>query len=359
MAIDWSKSPLIARDGMLAWHFPEPSAAANGSSVSSVTDFSGNNRALTATGAYPVLSKRILNSNDGIYFDGTRSPLKYTGSLFARHIFIIASFEPAVFTGNEGLLSDTATFPLLVGAGAGSGLFYNLGYETSAPGYIYRIQNVPLAESAQQAPVQARIAMIELLFPSGIGLDGLQIGQDRGLTGRKWKGLYFESIVYDKTLDDFARQGIYNYAAAKYTLWQQNESGLFVFPFAANHSRGLSVERTFFQSKSYSGASVNLLRSEPKAAYAPAYNWRRESEYLAAKTFHAEHYGIKDFIFRDYKFSTPLDTQVEFTSELSESGNESRFYNYSFSARGRASTTEPAENFGIAISNPEIFVVEG
>ncbi len=328
--IDWTKSQLVPRANMQAWHYLAPNYLANGNPVDNVPDWSLMGRTIAATSNYPQLSKGALNGYDGVYFDGTKNPLKYTGTVLTRHIFIVASIFTSTFSGNNGLLSGAANFPLLVGNGSGSTKFVNNGY--AATGYTYRKDGFVTGEANQIAPVNNQPAVIEMQFVGdAAGLDGIQVGQDRGNTSRKLNGTFFEDMYFSEIQSDFDRRRIYQYFAQKYHLWQDNGAGIKVFPFAANAARSLSQSRTFYQSKPYSGPSTTLLRGGVTQSVSVSCAARKQPEYLAAEAFHAEHYARKEFVFRDYKFCPARDSVMTFTSELTQ-GGEGVFFDYGFTA---------------------------
>lgn len=330
MNVDWSKSPLIPRSELLAWNFLAASDLGSGNPVASIPDWSGNNRVIATTSDYPDLSNGVLNGEDGVYFDGTKKPLKYTGALTPKQIFIVAAIQTTTFGGNNGLLSGLTTAGLLAGNGAGTSRFYNFSY--AASGYSFRKNDVVLAETNQLAPVGGKFAVIELRFPAGIALDGFQIGQDRASTDRKLNGVFIENQMFGEINPIFETTQIYQYFARRYHIFQEDAAGRKIFPFYPDNPRSRASGRTFFKSKPYSGPSKTLLRGGRGYQFDASFSDRRQSEVNAAEAFHAEHYGIKDFVFRDWKFDPPKDTVAEFTSELKDEGSVGRFFNYSFSA---------------------------
>jgi len=325
--------------------------------ASAITDFSGKNRTLTAASAAPAYSTEILAGRGGVFFNGSNNPLAFTGAFNLKHAFILASYNPATFTANQGLLSGITGNPMLVGEAGGSSKFIDSGFGAN---FRYRIMDVLLPNSNQLAPVGGKVALIEIQYTTGFFLDGIQIGQDRNLTARKWNGYFFELIGYSAIKDDYDRSQIYQYFARKFHVWQQSVEGLDIFPFPANHSRSKSTGRRFFESEPYQGATAKLLRGARFSTLEANYETRRESEYTAALDFHAEHYGLRDFVFRDYKYYPPKDAAFAFTSDLKDAGGDiSRLFNYGFSAKGAAAPSAPANAYGITISNDtDIFLID-
>ena len=130
--------------------------------------------------------------------------MKYTGTIVAKHIFIVASIYTDTFAGNEGLLNDANELAILLGAGAGTTKFFNNSY--SASGYLYRKNNFAPGEANQIAPVGGRFAVIEISNPTGFGMNGIHIGQDRTLG--KLNRSFVEGLYYGSVLDSYARSEI-------------------------------------------------------------------------------------------------------------------------------------------------------
>ncbi len=324
MAYDFTKSTYVARNDLVAWH-----PADTATSGSEIKDASGNSKDLACASSAPVLQTNVRNGRSAIYFDGTNNPLKYThsGVFGAKHIFIVAKFDGATFTTFEGLLSDIASNSLLIGNNTGSVIFFNQGYGSN---YSYRKNDVGFAESSQSAPINA-FAIIELASSTGWSLDGIQIGQDRTFTGRKWKGWFLESLIYSSIQNEFVRTRLYQYFAMKWQIWQVNSNGLNIFPFPSNKVRSLERNREAYLSEPYSGDPKALVRNNFKRAFEAPFAVREESEFVAAETFHEQHFPVTKFIFRDWHFYPAKDFTCRFTSSIREQGSDvSNRFNYSF-----------------------------
>lgn len=330
----WKNKRIVPMADLAIWAALDDkmSGAAN-----SVTDFSGNSRTLTTTANAAVIKADVLNGNSGVYFNSS-NPLIYSGAVNLKHIFILASLENAAFSGFEGLLTGATGAPVLVGGSAGTTNFSNF---LTGAGYQYRIAGVLKEETAQSAPVGGTTALIEVRVNAGFNFDAVQIGQDRADTTRRWKGYFYELLGYSALKDDYATDEIYQYFAQKFHVWQRSESGLNVFPFPSENNRAKEIGRKFFSSEAYGGSEKNLLRGSRFATADTPHSNRSQSEYEAALAFHAEHYAIKSFTFRDYKFYPPKDAApFNFTTNLKDEGSgDTRLFNYSYGMKGAAEAT--------------------
>lgn len=308
-----------------AWHAANK-VVDDGSSII-LMDLSQNNRPLMVDDDLPEIQEDIANNFPGVYFDGTNKPLVYEGELAVRHIFIVASFDGSTFSGNEGLLSDLSN-SILCGAGNTTTKFLNIGFPA---GFEYRIADVEFSQSNQSAPMDNIVKVIEVRIPSGLTLDGIQIGQDKNLTARKWEGIYLESVMFEFIKTDYDVCQIYQYFAMKYHLWQENADGLFIFPFHANSSRPMERGKETYLSEPYSGDMKALVRDGFKRAYDLSFDVRSQAEYEAAEVFVEQHHPLTHYIFRDTKYYPPKDVESRIASSIKDNGSDTTFrFNYSF-----------------------------
>ncbi|MBK8810723.1 MAG: hypothetical protein IPN69_08325 [Acidobacteria bacterium] len=329
MAYDFRNSSLIGKADLFAWH-PADTAV----SGALVSDASGNGRDLVCGSNAPALQADVLNGRSAIYFNGsTNEPLVYShgSTVSPRHFFIVAKFDGATFSANlEGLLSDGASNGLLIGQGATETKFYNFSHGGS---YIYKKADLAYAESNQAAPMNA-FAVIELQFPAGIAMDGIQIGRDRGFSGRKWKGWFLESLVYSTSQNDNVRANIYRYFAQKWQLWQIDSAGRYIFPFAADRTRTEERGQESYLSEPYDGDPKALVRGDFKSNFACSFSVREEAEMLAVHSFYEQHFPLTKFVYRDWRYYPARDRIVRFATTVTEQGSEvSNRFNYAFGVR--------------------------
>lgn len=322
--VDWTKKNIVPKHELEAWHQYEPGVS--GHEV--IGDYSGNGRIIsTAITNPPVLQANVLNGQPGWYFNGSRDPLSWSGSLTWKHIFILASAEDAAFSTNRGLLSGVTTGNALVSNASGD-IFFNLGIGSA---YQYRKSGVAFAEANQKAPMSGDAQVLELVHTTGMAMDGIRLGQHFSLAGRLWKGWFFDHLMYSGVKNDLARFNIYRYFAMRYWVWERTAAGLFVFPFAANKNRGTELGQETYFSEPYAGDPKALTRGTFEGSYELPFLLREQEEYLAAEAFYKQHWPLDEFVYRDYRFYPYRDVICRFASPLREQGSDVTYrFNYSF-----------------------------
>lgn len=203
---------LIPTSGLLAWHLYH--AGASGNHI--IFDSSGNNRHIdSAVPNSAVLVFDILNGQPGWYFNGTTTvPLNWTGSITPKHVFVLASHEDAAFNLNRGLLTGEVTGDVLVSNSSGTD-FFDFGYTD----FGYRKSDVFYTQNNQEAPMVVP-ELIEVADTVGFPLDGIQVGKQRNVAGRIWKGYFFEQLLYDRILTSIEKDAIKLYMNLKFGLWR-------------------------------------------------------------------------------------------------------------------------------------------
>lgn len=324
-ATKWTKGDWVPLGGLQAWH-----AADAASSGQIIPDLSGNGRTLDAGSSNPPsLQTNILNGYPAVYFNGsTHEPLKYVGSLNVKHVFIVGSYELAAFATFAGLIGGISTVDILVGF---NGLTQWFDFSSTYGSYDYRLADVHYSESAALAPMSGGHSVMEYSNPAGLVMSGLQIGQQKTFTDRRWRGWYFESLIYNRILSDFERWRVYRYLACKYKLWQRTAGGKNVFPFPADTAYDMDYARETYISEPYDGEPTALMRGNFRHTVMTNFSLRRPEELDAAKTFYEEHWPLGQFIFRDYRYYPPQDKNVRFNSTFGIRGSDVSFrFNYSF-----------------------------
>lgn len=321
---NWNKFDFLPKKDLEAWHHYVPGATGH----TAVFDYSGNDRTLYSDPSNTsYLVSDVAGGQPGLYLPGDQSPLVYSGSITIQHIFCVCSYELATFPNNNGILSAPSIYGLLIGGGAATTKFFDT---PEFPGKIYRKNGVTFAENNMQAPMNQQFSVLELILAEPITLTGLQIGQDRGFTDRKWTGYFFENISFSSIKNETERKRIYEYFAMRYQIWRQNSSGTNIFPFVADRVRSVEREREHYLSTPYSGAKKALVRSINREMQLP-FNLRHPSEFEAAEKFHDQHYPLTDFIYEDYNYYPFKNRTLNFNSSLKEKGSDvSHRFNYSF-----------------------------
>lgn len=324
----WTRGDYIPKADLLAWHSADTTTTPN-----LVPDLSGNARDMESELPTPTLG--LVSGYQAVNFDGVNdNALVFSGSLTPKHVFVIAAYADAGFPsgdlGNGGLLTGATTGSILVGS-VSSTKFYDHNYDASGE-FGYRRRDVAFAETDMQGSFNNEISIFELTRPDGWGLDAIQVGFDRSFPDRRWKGPWYEHILYGAIKNDAERQRIYEYAAMKYLLWKKVASGLNVWPFQPNWGRSLDNDKLVLSSRSVSGSTTARSKSIAKKGFESQFEDREPEEYDTAVEFWDEHYPGSSFIYRDDAFVPSRDTEVLFSSPLSQRQGNHRQINYSIQA---------------------------
>lgn len=210
----WKDTKLLPTSGMIAWHQYEADVSENGICL----DYSGNGYDLGAASNEPVLTADVINGQHGWYFNGSRTPLADSSSVTPKHVFILASAEDATFAAYRGLLSGQTTGDILTSNNSGA-IFTDLGLGSN---FVYRKNDVLYANSDLQAPVSGNFALLEVKLAAGVTLDGIQVGKQRNIASREWKGWFVEQLLYDRILTDAECLRIRLYFNLKFALYNQS-----------------------------------------------------------------------------------------------------------------------------------------
>lgn len=295
---------LVPKRDLIAFHRCVVGEAANGSAP----DYSGNARTLVQGSSPPVITPNILNGRAGWYFDGTKNPLAWSGSVTPKHVFVLAAAEESTFTQYRGLLSGLAAGNWLTANNSGT-TFFTFGSE-----YDYLSDDVAYADFDWQAPRGLVPAIIEVTHPGGIAMDGIQIGQQLIDATRKWKGYYFADLLFAEIQTGINRFAVFEYFAMEWLKWRKVASGLDVWPFQPNWSQPVSVDKTVLASNAVSGAYKGRTKTTAKRGVQLSFENRWEEEADAARAFWDTKYPGTSFIYRDDGYTPPRDTEVRFAS---------------------------------------------
>lgn len=209
MITDWTQIGLVPT-GMLRWY-----AYASASSTSgNINDLSGNGGHVVQASNPPELQTDVLYGQPGWYFDGAASnPLQTASSsnVTPKHIFVLAALEDDEFDDERGLVSGKSTNDLLYGT-AGS-VFEDPG------GDSYLLSGA--ADALFTAPTGGRAQLIELTDAAGFTLDGISIGRRKADTATKFKGWFFDALMYPSIQTGDALRRIYLYYAMRYQQYRR------------------------------------------------------------------------------------------------------------------------------------------
>jgi hypothetical protein len=328
MTYDWTKSYIVPRANLEVWH--QYQVSVSGHHV--IFDYSGNNRFVIGNESNsPSLLPNIIGGQPAWYFNGSRDPLSFTGAFTAKHIFVVAAYEDAIFpndgsNGYKGLLSgiSNGAANVLVG-NANSDIFFDFLHTQ------YRKSDVLFASNNQKAPMSNQIAVIEIRNDVGISMDGIQIGQQLGFTNRRWKGYFVEDLIYSVILDDTARSQLYQYFAMRYHLWQKNVAGLNVYPFPHDfdgNSESNPQSVNFYDPPE--GDRISEVLNDAKRIMELQFSVADQYEVKAMQKFHSEHYAPAiPYVYRDQRFTPSQDIEGYIDSPYDLDG-EGNIFNYSF-----------------------------
>jgi hypothetical protein len=301
-AHQWRDCGLIPTSGLEAWHMYE--AGASGHHI--IYDYSGNSRIIdSAETDAAVLSSNVLYGQPGWYFNGsTTVPLNYTGSVTVKHAFILAAHDDATFNLNRGLLTGETAGDILVSDSSGT-KFFDLSGTT--PDMGYRKSDVFYASANQQAPMSNVPELLEVASPVGFTLDGIQIGKQRNLAGKIWKGYFFEQLLYSRILTTNEKDRIKLYFNIKFAQWRRGVP--FYFPSAdlvptIGPTRFLDVPRDYAEitdSWEYEDATkdFNEVADDAPRRWEYAYTAVPKAEKVIFDEFWNQARHINPFYFRD------------------------------------------------------------
>ena len=215
---DWTETEIMPDP--FAWYQYTPTVSGHNIIYDSVAD----KHIVGDAGNSPVLTENVLGAHPGWYFNGTRDPLTYSGDVTIKHAFILASNEDATFATYQGLLTGETSGDVLVGDN-GTTKFFDLGL-----GVTYTNEGIAYDEDDQQAPMSGTFRLLEVSLSAGFGLDGIQVGQQKADTSRRWQGHFIEMVLFDRVLTTAEVRRVRLYFNVKFGEWAR---GLrFEFPSA-------------------------------------------------------------------------------------------------------------------------------
>lgn len=314
---------LIDKTDMIAWHGFDAASSTNGF----IADKSGNGLSLLQATDPPVLIPNAYKENPGWYFEGTGNPLVWSGTIQPKHVFVIAAFEETTFSVNRGLLSGVTTGDWLATDNSGDNRLFTFG-----PLYDYRKADHPFVDYDWQAPTNLVPLLMEVSHPDGIPMDGIQVGRQRDLVGRDFKGFFFEQFLFSSVRPQHVRDAINEYAAMALRIWRRNSAGYDVWPFDPDVARRLSADKLVLRSTSVNGKVKERGKSKAKTGVDAVFTTRCAEEWDAAFDFWDTHYPGTPFIYRDDAFTPSRDRLLRFISGLGMQQNDYHDIDYAWQA---------------------------
>lgn len=199
--------------------------------IATIADYSGNGRDLAATGTAtsgssgsPIGELSTLNGYPTVLHAGEK-PLLYAPTPVVKELYILTKYDGAANFGAtyRGLVSGETSSGLdLVGDGSGTSTKF---FDYTPLVYNYYKSHTSYATSNAQAPF-SNFELVELSYASDMNWDGIQVGQHKTDTARRWLGRWADLHVYSSQLSTNERRRIRLYYDLKYLLWRTNSTTL-------------------------------------------------------------------------------------------------------------------------------------
>jgi hypothetical protein len=292
---------------------------ADDASVSSFTDLSGKGRNLTASSNQPV-----FKTSDGrIQWNGSQSALKNTANFQLNCGFILAKYDGSTFADYNGLLSDCGDIGILAGNTGGNTLF-NFNHSL----YEFRSNDRIYASSFAPGPMNT-FKLLFFKFWTPITVNGIQIGDDRTFPNRKWNGSVKLIALYSRHFCERDIRAMAKTIADAYSLSLAD-----VFPFQADTASEFVSSKKVLRSGNDEFGSVTRVKRGKKKKFKLNFTNRSQTEIDSSDSYLDAHHPELPFIYRNYAFIVPRDTEVlSLSDEVSQSSNGVNLFNYSFEAR--------------------------
>lgn len=312
------------RAGLQLLVIPNEMTPTNGTSATSLTDYTDYARHLTAASGYPTFQTAVQNSKAVVRFSGSDNPLKNAAAFTVACGWMVVKHTGAAFGDFEGVLSGLGNVGILVGGGAGATTFFNFlddYYEYRLNDRIYPKENAP-------APMGG-FKLIFFRFWQPITVDGVQIGQDRTFTTRKFTGdialLALSSRSFCEKEIRAQSQRIADYFAL--TLAD-------VIPYQGMKSDEVISGRAANVYDPPEGNRIVEVIGNYNQSFNLTFGNRGNKEFKAMREYHKAHYPIPETAYRDYNVLPPEDVEGYIDSPLRKSGAINNI-SYSFSFKGK------------------------
>lgn len=194
--------------------------------ISTVFDESDNAGDLLGIGAMvDIPSWDLANGPNGravIYQSGV-SGLQNTADFTAKDIFVLAKFDGTAFAAYHGLISGDTSPGVLVSDNTGT-KFADLATGT----VMYEKGPTTYTEATMEAPMNAW-GLCRVYKSDAWAMDGIQVGEDRAFTARKWDGWIGDVFIYSAIKTEAEKRSIRLYYDLKFNLWLTDGATLY-FP---------------------------------------------------------------------------------------------------------------------------------
>lgn len=291
--------------------------------VTNLPDYSDKGRNLTASANQPIYKNNILNTRSMVRYSGSNNPLANAASFQIACGWIVCKYNGANFDNYRGLLTgvdaENQEGDILVSNNIGTKFFYfsNEFYEYRKDDRIYPADDAP-------APMN-QFALIFFRFWKPITVVGIQIGQQRQFTTRRWNGDVGLVALFSRNFCESEIRANTQIIADYYAFSLAD-----VYPYQADKSSPEQSEQltSFYDPPEGSRISEDI--GESKRILDLEFSSRRQKEVKAMQEFHKEHYANgMDCIYRDYKFIPPEDIEGYIDSKYDLDGAVNNF-KYSF-----------------------------
>lgn len=314
------------REGCEGYYDPGMMSQSNGTDVTSFTDQSGKGRHLTASSSKPTYQTNVINSKPVIRFSGSNNPLKHNSTFTIRCGWIVAKFDGTSFSAYQGLLSSTLAANILTSQNSGTN-FVNLGVDF----FEFRSGDRIYPQGAAPAPLNA-FRVIFFRFWTPVTMDGLQLGQERNNTGRKFDGDAAFLAVYSC---DFVEEEI---RLSSETLANHFALTLAsnVYPYQADWGDA-GHDETFEQSINVydppEGDRIGETINSAKRVINCKFSAADKAEIATLKAFYSDYYEtVLPIVYRDYRATPPVDFEGYLNGPYELKGVDPS-YAYSFELR--------------------------
>lgn len=312
------------RAGLELLVIPNEMTPTNGTNAGSLTDYTDYARHLTAASGYPTFQTGVQNSKAIVRFSGSNNPLKNAATFSVACGWMVVKHTGVTFGDFEGVLSGLGNVGILVGGGASATTFFDFlddYYEYRLNDRIYPKENAP-------APM-GDFKLIFFRFWRPITIDGVQIGQDRTFTTRKFTGdiglLALSSRNFCEKEIRAQSQRIADYFAL--TLAD-------VIPYQGMKSDEVISGRVANVYDPPEGNRIVEVIGNYNQSFNLTFGNRSNKEFKAMREYHKGHYPIPETAYRDYNVLPPEDVEGYIDSPLRKSGATNNI-SYSFSFKGK------------------------
>lgn len=318
---------LLPYEGCELYCDPHIMAQAEGSGVTTLTDYSGKDRHLTAAAPVPTFRTNVLGGKSVVRFDGSQQPLRNPAAVPVRCGWIVAKYNAGTFPAYpnyKGLLSDFNYQGILVGS-TGETRWYDFTW----PGFEIRSDDRIYPSNACPGPMSQFRIIFFRFWNGALICDGLQLGRDRTFTDRLWNGDVALLALYSRDFTEEEVRAHTQKIAANFGIATLAD----VYPYQADVSDTAETSlRTVNTYDPPEGDRIVEVLDAPKRLLNLKFSAAAEAEARAMKKFHKDHYPEVPCIYRDYRFTPPEDIEgyIDSPYELEGSAND---FQYSFTFR--------------------------